>query len=212
MSDVEHIVYVIDDDQSVRAALKRLLLSVSLDAQLFASPQDFMRFERPDVPSCMVLDIRFPFVSGLDLQQQLATQGVDIPIIFLTGYGDIPMTVRAMKAGAVEFLTKPFRDQDLIDSIYRALAQNRTSREARRFVLHLQQRYNSLTAREKDVLPLLVNGLLNKQIAAELGASEKTIKVHRGQLMRKMHAMSVAELVRMAEKLGLIPQGLTSGS
>jgi FixJ family two-component response regulator len=168
---------------------------------MFASPQEFMKFNRPDVPSCLVLDVRLPNVSGLELQQQLATGEVDLPIIFITGYGDIPMTVQAMKAGAVEFLTKPFRDQDMIDAIHQALEQHRISRERRREVSLLQRRYNTLTSREKDVFPLLLNGLLNKQIASELGACEKTIKIHRGQLMRKMNASSVAELVRMAERL-----------
>jgi FixJ family two-component response regulator len=212
VSEIKHFVYVIDDDLSVRTALRRLLLSVSLDAQFFSSPREFLKFKRPDLPSCMVLDIRLPDLSGLEFQQLLATEGVDIPIIFLTGYGDIPMTVRAMKAGAVEFLTKPFRDQDLIDAIHRAIQQNCISRGRQKSLHQLQQRYNSLTAREKDVLPLLLNGLLNKQIAVELNASEKTIKVHRGQLMRKMQATSFAELVRMAERLGVSPQSPTPGT
>jgi FixJ family two-component response regulator len=197
------IVYVVDDDSAIRRALSRLLRVLGLDTQVFASPQEFLDAARRDTASCLVLDVRLPDVSGLDLQQQLAAKRATLPIIFITGHGDIPMSVRAMKAGAVEFLTKPFREQDLIDAIQRALEQDRVARTRQREITALQRRYESLTGREKDVLPLVVSGLLNKQIAAQLGTSEKTVKVHRGQLMRKMSAGSVADLVRMADRLGV---------
>src|SRR5438132_847715 len=186
MSNVAPVVFVVDVEPSVRRAIQRLVESIGLQVELFASAQEFLRSKRPDAPSCLVLDIRLPGISGLDFQRQLAEANIHIPIIFITAHGDIPMTVRAMKAGAVEFLTKPFRDQDLLDAIQIAL-----------------ERYESLTPREREVMPLVVFGLLNKQIAAEIGASEATVKVHRSQLMRKMGAESVADLVRMAAEMGI---------
>jgi len=210
MSNVAPVVFVVDDDPSVRRAIQRLVESVGLQVELFASAQEFLRSERPDAPSCLVLDIRLPGISGLDFQRQLAEANIHIPIIFITAHGDIPMTVRAMKAGAVEFLTKPFRDQDLLDAIQIALERDRTRRVQETEVAKLRERYESLTPREREVMPLVVSGLLNKQIAAEIGASEATVKVHRSQLMRKMGAESVADLVRMAAEMGIPaakPQG-----
>ena len=203
MSNVAPVVFVVDDDPSVRRAIQRLVESVGLQVELFASAQEFLRSERPDAPSCLVLDIRLPGISGLDFQRQLAEANIHIPIIFITAHGDIPMTVRAMKAGAVEFLTKPFRDQDLLDAIQIALERDRTRRAQEAEVAKLRERYESLTPREREVMPLVVSGLLNKQIAAEIGASEATVKVHRSQLMRKMGAESVADLVRMAAEMGI---------
>jgi FixJ family two-component response regulator len=196
-------VFVVDDDLSVRRAIKRLLESVHLQVELFESADEFQNRKGPDGPSCLVLDVRLPERSGLDLQRELAERKIHMPIIFITSYGDIPMTVRAMKAGAVEFLTKPFRDQDLLDAIEAALARDRVRREQEAEIATLRERFESLTPREKEVLPLLVTGLLSKEIAAELGTSEATIKVHRSQLMRKMSAESLPELVRMAEKIGI---------
>jgi FixJ family two-component response regulator len=192
----------VDDDPSVRRAIQRLVESVGLQVKLFGSALEFLRSERPDAPSCLVLDIRLPGISGLDFQRQLAEANIRIPIVFITAHGDIPMTVRAMKAGAVEFLTKPFRDQDLLDAIQIALERDRT-RRVREEAAKLRERYESLTPREREVMPLVVSGLLNKQIAAEIGASEATVKVHRSQLMRKMGAESVADLVRMAAEMGI---------
>src|SRR5437870_6594544 len=203
MSNVAPVVFVVDDDPSVRRAIQRLVESVGLQVELFGSAQEFLRSERPDAPSCLVLDIRLPGISGLDFQRQLAEANIHIPIIFITAHGDIPMTVRAMKAGAVEFLTKPFRDQDLLDAIQIALERDRTRRVQEAEVAKLRERYESLTPREREVMPLVVSGLLNKQIAAEIGASEATVKVHRSQLMRKMGAESVADLVRMAAEMGI---------
>src|SRR5882724_10738488 len=200
MSNVAPVVFVVDDDPSVRRAIQRLVESIGLQVELFASAQEFLRSKRPDAPSCLVLDIRLP---GLDFQRQLAEANIHIPIIFITAHGDIPMTVRAMKAGAVEFLTKPFRDQDLLDAIQIALERDRTRRVQEAEVAKLRERYESLTPREREVMPLVVSGLLNKQIAAEIGASEATVKVHRSQLMRKMGAESVADLVRMAAEMGI---------
>jgi FixJ family two-component response regulator len=196
-------VFVVDDDLSVRRAIKRLLESVHLQVELFESADEFQNRKGPDGPSCLVLDVRLPERSGLDLQRELAERKIHMPIIFITSYGDIPMTVRAMKAGAVEFLTKPFRDQDLLDAIEAALARDRVRHEQEAEIATLRERFESLTPREKEVLPLLVTGLLSKEIAAELGTSEATIKVHRSQLMRKMSAESLPELVRMAEKIGI---------
>lgn len=196
-------VFVVDDDLSVRRAIKRLLESVHLQVELFESADEFQNRKGPDGPSCLVLDVRLPERSGLDLQRELAERKIHTPIIFITSYGDIPMSVRAMKAGAVEFLTKPFRDQDLLDAIQVALARDRVRREQEAEIATQRERFDSLTPREKEVLPLLVSGLLNKQIAAKLGTSEATIKVHRSQLIRKMGAESLAELVRMAEKIGI---------
>jgi FixJ family two-component response regulator len=197
------IVFVVDDDPSVRRAIKRLIGSVGLQAEVFASTQEFLRSQRPDAPSCLVLDIRLPGISGLDFQRELAAANTFIPIIFITAHGDIPMTVRAMKAGAVEFLTKPFRDQDLLDAIHVALEQDRARRQEEAKIATLRKRLQSLTPREREVLPLVVSGLLNKQIAGEIGTSETTVKVHRSQLMRKMGADSLAELVRLAERVGI---------
>jgi len=205
MSTERPIVYIIDDDVSVRAALRRLLLSVNLDPRPFASAQEFMSAGFSDVPSCIISDVRLPEISGLDLQEQLKRSHLDLPVIFITGFADIPMTVQAMKAGAVEFLSKPFRDQDIVDAVNRAIEKDRSIRAHRRDLTVLQQRYNTLTAREKAVLPLLLDGRLNKQIAAELGTSEKTIKRDRGQLMKKMNATSIADLVKMANKLEQSP-------
>ena len=203
MTEPTPIVFVVDDDPSVRRAIKRLIGSVGLQVELFGSAQEFLQAKRPDVPACLVLDIRLPGKSGLDFQRELAEANIRIPIIFITAHGDIPMTVRAMKAGAVEFLTKPFRDQDLLEAVQLALERDRAKRQQEAETAALRERYESLTPREREVLPLVVSGLLNKQIAAEIGTSETTAKVHRSQLMRKMGAESLADLVRMAEKIGI---------
>jgi FixJ family two-component response regulator len=203
MSNLTPVVLVVDDDPSVRRAIQRLVESVGLQVKLFGSAQEFLHSEGPDAPGCLVLDIRLPGISGLDFQRQLAEANIHIPIVFITAHGDIPMTVRAMKAGAVEFLTKPFRDQDLLDAIQIALERDRRRRAQEAEAAKLRERYESLTPREREVMPLVVSGLLNKQIAAEIGASEATVKVHRSQLMRKMGAESVADLVRMAAEMGI---------
>jgi FixJ family two-component response regulator len=203
MNDHSGVVFVIDDDASLRRAIQRVLGSVGLQVELFGSAREFLAASRPDVPSCVVLDVRLPGMSGLDLQRELTSAGIHIPLIFITSYGDIPMSVRAMKAGAVEFLTKPFRDQDLLDAIQLALKRDRLRRESEADVQSLRERFESLTPREREILPLVVSGLLNKQIAASIGTSEATVKVHRSQLTRKMGAQSLADLVRMAERIGI---------
>ena len=196
-------VFLIDDDARMRSATERLLKSVGLHVESFATPKDFLIRKLPDGPSCLVLDVRLPGMCGLDVQRKLAEAGVGIPVIFITGYGDIPMTVKAMKSGAVEFLTKPFRDQDLVDAIQQALQQQRETWQRQHEIQKLKERYQTLTAREREVMGLLVSGLLTKQIASRLGTSEITAQVHRGQVMHKMHAQSPIELGRMAEKLEL---------
>jgi FixJ family two-component response regulator len=194
-------VFIIDDDAGVRDSIQDLVESVGLHAEVFATAKEFSTCERRDGPSCLVLDVRLPDTSGLDLQQKLSRAGVIIPIIFITGHADIPMTVKAMKSGAVEFLTKPFREQDLLDVIQRALGHDRRVRERRGQLAELQKRHSTLSPREREVMSLVVSGLLNKQIAAELGASETTIKIHRGRVMQKMQANSLPDLVRMADRL-----------
>jgi len=205
MSNTQLTVFVVDDDRSVREGLVDLISSVGMNVKAFGSTQEFLQHKRPDTPACLVLDVRLPGPSGLDLQRQLGLSEEPLPIIFITGHGDIPMSVRAMKDGAVEFLAKPFRDQDLLDAIHQALNSDRVAREQRLKTIELRRRYESLTPREREVMELVVRGLLNKQIAMELGASEVTIKMHRGQVMHKMRAQSVVELLHMAE--AITPRG-----
>jgi FixJ family two-component response regulator len=206
----EPIVFIVDDDAAVRRALERLVRSVGNRVETFASAQEFLDHVPPEGPACAVLDIRMPGLSGLDLQERLSAAGLDVPIIFLTGHGTVPMSVRAMKAGAADFLQKPVDDQVLLDAVHRAIESDRAAKKERARVRVVQDRVDSLTPREREVLSLVISGLLNKQIAAELGTSEKTVKVHRGRVMQKMQADSVAELVRLAETVGIHPEGRES--
>ena len=201
MKYTDAIVFVVDDDPSIREAIKSLLSLEGLRVETFGTAQEFLRAERPDLPGCVVLDVELPGLSGLDLQRELAAHGIKLPIIFITGYGDIPMSVRAMKAGATEFLTKPFRDQDLLDAIQQALERDRVARQHSSEIADLRKRFDALTSREKEVMSLVVAGWLNKQIGFELKISEITVKIHRGRVMNKMEAQSLAELVRMTERL-----------
>lgn len=202
MGDASAVVFIVDDDPSMRASLADLVGSVGLEAHAFASPREFLESTRPDAAACLVLDVRLPGMSGLTFQKELAAVGIALPIIFITGHGDIPMSVRAMKAGAVEFLTKPFHDQDLLDAIHTAIERDREGRREALLVTQLRERFTRLTERERQIMTLVVVGKANKEIAAELNLSEMTVKVHRGQVMRKMEAESVPDLVRMADRLG----------
>ena len=207
MTAEKPVVFVVDDDPSVRRALDSLLRSVGLDVQTFGSAEEFQRSDRPDVPACLILDIRMPGRSGLDFQSELVKSRSELPIVFITGHGDIPMSVRAMKAGAIEFLTKPFRDQDLIDAVQTELGKDRLRRQRAAALADLRERFSTLTSREREIMTLVAAGRLNKQIAADLDVSEITVKVHRGQLMRKMFAKSPTDLVRMADRLGVGSDG-----
>ncbi len=206
MPDANSTVLVIDDDPDVRASVGRLLRSLGLDAQLFASISDFLKSDPPDGPTCLVLDVRLPGQSGLDLQRELATVNRELPIIFITGHGDIPMSVQAMKGGAIEFLTKPFRDQELLDAIQLGLSRDRARRENQKAVAALRERFASLSPREREIMVQVAHGRLSKQIAGDIGIAEATVKVHRSRLMHKMKARSLPELSRMADKLKLVPE------
>ena len=202
-SGPQSIVYVVDDDASVRRGLSNLVRSVGLRVEVFASASEFLAVKRPDAPACLILDVRLPGLSGLDFQTELTKARNQIPIIFITGHGDIPMTVKAMKAGAIEFLTKPFRDQDLLDAVQVALERARAAHESEQSAAQLRAKFEALTPREQEVMAWVTGGLLNKQVAAEIGVTEITVKVHRGKLTRKMGARSLAELVKMADMLGI---------
>ena len=202
------VVFIIDDDEQVRESVTDLLHSVGLGAQAFGSTQEFMRAKRPDAPGCIVLDVRLPGVSGLEFQRTLADSNIQLPVIFLTGHGDIGMSVRAIKSGAEEFLTKPFGEQELLDAVQACIEHDRLRRRHSSLVAELEERFNSLTLREREVLPLVITGRMSKQIASQLQVSEMTVKVHRGQIMRKMRARSLVDLVRMADKLGISPAKL----
>ena len=203
MKDADAVVFVVDDDSSIREAIKSLIRLVGLRVETFGTAQEFLQSKRPDLPGCVVLDVELPGLSGLDLQRELTAHGIKLPIIFITGYGDIPMSVRAMKAGALEFLTKPFRDQDLLDAIQQALERSRAALQHSRETAELRKRFDALTSREREVMSLVVAGWLNKQVGFELKISEITVKIHRGRVMGKMGAQSLAELVRMTERLEL---------
>jgi FixJ family two-component response regulator len=204
-TDEQPVVFIIDDDEQVRETVADLLRSVGLGVQAFGSTQEFMRAKRPDAPGCIVLDVRLPGASGLEFQRTLVGSNIRLPVIFITGHGDIGMSVRAIKSGAEQFLTKPLREQELLDAVQACIEQDRARRQEAGLVAELQERFNSLTSREREVLPLVITGRMNKQIAGQLELSEMTVKVHRGQIMRKMRARSVVDLVRMADKLGIVP-------
>lgn len=207
LTEQQGVVFVIDDDSLLRESIADLVRSVGLGACAFGSPQEFLQAHRPDAPGCIVLDVRLPGASGLEFQRILTDTGIELPVIFITGYGDISMSVKAIKSGAKEFLTKPVRDQELLDAVHACIAQDRARREQAGEVAGLRARFETLTPRERDVLPLVISGRPNKQIASELGLSELTVKVHRTQIMRKMQARSLVDLVRMADKLGISPAG-----
>ena len=207
MTDTSSIVLIVDDDPSLRSMLSRLLGTVGLKSNAFASPEEFLRTPPPDCAACLVLDVQMPGLSGLDLQRELAKAGHQLPIVFMTGHGDIPMTVQAMKAGAVAFLTKPFRNQDMLDAVREGINLDREARQRRQELSEIRSRYELLTAREREVFALVALGLLNKQIALQLGTTERTVKAHRGQVVQKMQADSVADLVRMADRLGVSAPG-----
>ena len=208
MTEAASVVFVVDDDPSIRRAIKLLLESIGLEVELFGSAQEFLPRGPTKGPGCLILDVRLPGVSGLDFQRQLNEAKINIPIIFISAHGDVPMTVRAMKAGAIEFLTKPFRDQDLLDAVQVALERDRARRQREGEIATLRERFESLSAREGEVVAMVVSGMLNKQIAAKIGITENTVKVHRSRAMEKMQAQSLADLVKMVERLGILPQAL----